>query len=208
MEQQRTRASSLPSLDFYDCARHDYGAPAHERVVRPSRNCRCIVQLKRGRYIEWEDPLASLARAQGLSGLQVLDAVLAQALPPPPIAVLMNLRLVDISEGRAVFEGDPGEEHYNPIGVVHGGYAMTMLDSALGCAIHSTLPPGAIYGTIDTHARLLRAITKETGTIRCEANVVSASRTLATSEARIVDGAGVLLATGTTACAIRRPPPT
>ena len=140
-----------------------------------------------------------------MSGLEALRAMTRGELPPPPIAALMNMTLVEIAEGRAVFEGEPGEEHYNPVGVVHGGFALTLLDSALGCAIHTTLPVGAIYGTIDVHARLMRAITSATGVVRCEANVVNISRTIGTSEARLTDRAGNLLATGTTACAIRRP---
>ena len=159
----------------------------------------------RERLVRWDDPFAGLAHARELSGLDALRAVMAGTISPPPIAMLMNMRLVEASEGRAVFEAEPGEEHYNPVGVVHGGFALTLLDSALGCAIHATLPAGAIYGTIDVHARLVRAITKDTGTVRCEATVVNISRTLATSEARLTDRAGNLLATGTTACAIRRP---
>ena len=158
----------------------------------------------RERLVRWEDPIASVASVRDLSGLEALRTTIAGNVPPPPIAVLMNMRLVEVSEGRAVFEAEPGEEHYNPVGVVHGGFALTLLDSALGCAIHTTLPVGAIYGTIDVHARLVRAITKDTGTVRCEATVVNISRTLGTSEARLTDRAGNLLATGTTACAIRR----
>ncbi len=161
----------------------------------------------RERLVKWEDPLESFARTRGMSGLDALRAIVSGAVPPAPIAVLMNLRLVEVEAGRVVFEGDPDEEHYNPIGIVHGGFAMTLLDSALGCAIHSTLPAGAMYATTDLHARLLRPIKHDTGTVRCEATVVSASRTLATSEARITDRAGTLLATGTTACAVRRPKP-
>jgi len=163
------------------------------------------MESTRERLVRWEDPFAGLAHARELSGLEALRAMIDGKLPGPPIASLMNMRLVEADEGRAVFEADPAEEHYNPIGVVHGGFALTLLDSALGCAIHTTLPVGAIYGTIDVHARLVRAITKDTGTVRCEATVVNISRTLGTSEARLIDRAGNLLATGTTACAIRRP---
>jgi uncharacterized protein (TIGR00369 family) len=163
------------------------------------------METTRERLVRWEDPFAGLAHARELSGLDALRAMIDGKLPGPPIASLMNMRLVEVGEGRAVFEADPGEEHYNPVGVVHGGFALTLLDSALGCAIHTTLPIGAIYGTIDVHARLVRAITKDTGTVRCEATVVNISRTLGTSEARLIDRAGTLLATGTTACAIRRP---
>jgi uncharacterized protein (TIGR00369 family) len=164
-----------------------------------------IITSTRERNLQWEDPLASLALAQGLSGLEMLTAVLAGTLPPPPMAILMNLRLVDVSEGRVVLEGEPGDEHSNGLGFVHGGYAMTMLDTALACAIHSILPAGATYGTTDVHARLVRPITKETGTTRCEAHLVSATRTLGTSEGRLTDRNGTLLATATTACALRRP---
>jgi uncharacterized protein (TIGR00369 family) len=163
------------------------------------------MEITRERLVRWEDPFAGLARAKELSGLDALRAMVAGELPPPPIARLMNMMLVEVGDGRAVFEAEPGEEHYNPIGVVHGGFALTLLDSALGCAIHSTLPVGAIYGTIDVHARLVKAITNATGTVRCEATVVNISRTLGTSEARLIDRAGNLLATGTTACMIRRP---
>jgi uncharacterized protein (TIGR00369 family) len=163
------------------------------------------METTRERLVRWDDPFAGLAHTRELSGLEALRAMIDGKIPGPPIAMLMNMRLVEADEGRAVFEADPGEEHYNPIGVVHGGFALTLLDSALGCAIHTTLPVGAIYGTIDVHARLVRAITKETGTVRCEATVVNISRTLGTSEARLTDRAGNLLATGTTACAIRRP---
>jgi uncharacterized protein (TIGR00369 family) len=142
---------------------------------------------------------------EGLSGLEVLTAIRAGTLPPPPMAILMNFRLVDVSEGRIVLEGEPGEEHHNLVGVVHGGYAMTLLDTALAGAVQSILPAGATYGTIDLHARLLRPITKDTGTARCEAHLVSATRTVGTSEARITDPNGRLLATATTACALRRP---
>lgn len=165
------------------------------------------MQSTRVRVVEWEDPLADLAQARELSGLEFLGAIITGALRPPPMALLLNFRLVEVREGYAVFEGQPGEEHYNPLGLVHGGYAMTMLDSALGCAVQTILPPGANYATTDVHARLLRAITKDTGTIRCVGQLVSATRTHATSEARLTDAAGTLLATGTTACALRRSAP-
>jgi uncharacterized protein (TIGR00369 family) len=163
------------------------------------------LDIARERHITWHDPLAGLAKAAELSGLDALRAIISGEIAAAPIAVLMNMRLVEVAEGRAVFEADPAEEHYNPVGVVHGGFALTILDSALGCAIHTMLPPKAFYGTTDVHARLLRPITKDTGTVRAEATVVSIGRTLGTSEARLVTRDGTLLATGTTACAIRRP---
>ncbi len=156
----------------------------------------------RERLVRWADPLASLAMTTGLSGLEILNAIRDGSIPAPPFAVLLNVRIVEVAEGHAVFEADPGEEHYNPAGVVHGGFAMSLLDFALGSAINTTLSAESAHSTIDLHARLLRAITKDTGTVRCEANIVSATRSLATSEGRITDGRGRVLATGTTACAI------
>ena len=158
----------------------------------------------RERTITWSDPFAHLPELAKLSGLEALRTLVSGKVDRPPIAHLMNINLVEADEGRAVFEGTPGEEHYNPIGVVHGGYALTILDSALGCAVHSTLAPGDTYGTIDTHVRMLRPITLETGKVRCEASVVSVTKTLGTAEGKLIDKNGKLLATGTTACAIRR----
>lgn len=140
---------------------------------------------------------------RGLSGREILNRLRDGKIPLPPYAVLLNVKLVEVDDGRVVFEAEPGEEHYNPMGVVHGGLAISLLDFALGSSIFSTLPADTIYGTVDVHARLLRPITKETGTIRCEGMIVSKTRTLATSEARITDRQNKILATGTTACVTR-----
>jgi uncharacterized protein (TIGR00369 family) len=158
----------------------------------------------RERTITWSDPFAHLPALAKLSGLEALRYLIAGKADRPPIAHVMNMNLVEADEGRAVFEGTPGEEHYNPIGVVHGGYALTILDSALGCAVHSTLGPGDTYGTIDTHVRMVRPITLQTGRVRAEATIVSVTKTLGTAEGKLFDLQGKLLATGTTACAIKR----
>ena len=101
------------------------------------------------------------------------------------------------SEGRAVFEGEPGEEHYNPIGVVHGGYAATLLDSALGCAVHTTLPAGVGYTSLGLEAKYVRPITRDTGRVLCEAQVLYRGRRQATSEAKLTAAdSGKLLAHG------------
>ena len=89
----------------------------------------------------------------------------------------MGCSPVELEEGRAVFEGEPGEEHYNPIGVVHGGYAATLLDSALGCAVHTTLPAGVGYTTLGLEVKYVRPITRDTGRVRCEAEVLHRGRT-------------------------------
>lgn len=156
----------------------------------------------RERTIAWHDPLELSARLRAMTGLDGLRAVLAGDAPPPPIAVLMGMRLVEVGDGLAVFEADPAEYHFNPLGVVHGGFAMTLFDTALGCAIHTKLAAGVGWGTTDTQVRFVRPITLATGTVRCEGRAIHVGRTTAVAEARLVDRAGKLLGTGSTACAI------
>src|ERR1700761_934369 len=102
----------------------------------------------RSRTLEWEDPVATAAAGAELAGLDYMRALLAGELPAPPIAITMNMGPIELEEGRVVFAGLPGEEHYNPIGVVHGGHAATILDSALGCAVHTTLAARAGYTSL------------------------------------------------------------
>ena len=102
----------------------------------------------RTRTISWQDPIPGFQRSTDLSGIEYLRLLLSGELPPPPISKLLGFSLVEVEPGRAVFESTPGEEHYNPIGVVHGGLAATLLDSAMGCAIQSMLPQGAGYTTL------------------------------------------------------------
>jgi uncharacterized protein (TIGR00369 family) len=138
------------------------------------------------------------------SGLETIRAIFAGELPPPPIAELMGFRGVEVELGRAVFEFEPGPQHYNPIGSVHGGVAMTLLDSAMGCAIHSTLEAGVRYTTLEVKTNFVRPISGETGLIRCEGVVLHAGARVATAEGRLTDSAGKLLAHGTTTCLIIR----
>jgi uncharacterized protein (TIGR00369 family) len=162
------------------------------------------MQVIRERLVRWEDPLASASALRELTGLEGIRAVRDGRVPPPPIAVLMGFRIAEADEGRVVFEGYPGEEHYNPIGVVHGGFALTLFDSAMGCAIHTTLPQGVGYTTTDVQVRFIRGITKDTGPVRCEATAVHVGRSTAVAEAKLYDGERRLLGTGTTACAVLR----
>lgn len=155
--------------------------------------------------VSWEDPLALTEAGRGLSGLEYLRKIAAGELPRPPISALMNFGLVELSEGRAVFAADPAEYHYNPIGVVHGGLAATLLDSAMGCAVHSTLPAGAGYTTLEIKVNFVRAMTAGTGRVRCEAGLIHLGGRTATAEGRVVDGEGRLYAHGTTTCLIFRP---
>ena len=156
--------------------------------------------------IRWKDPRVFNEAGQGLSGLEFLQKVVAGELPRPPIADLMNFDLVEVSDGFAVFTVEPAEYHYNPIGVVHGGLAATLLDSAMGCAIHSTLPPGVVYTTLEVKVNFVRALTMQTGLVRGEAKVIHAGARTATAEARLIDASGKLYAHGTTTCLVIRQP--
>ena len=159
---------------------------------------------ERTRTITWQDPRALANAAAGLSGLEYLHKIVAGELPPPPIGLLLDFRIAEISEGGAVFLVTPAEFHYNPIGVVHGGVAATLLDSAMGCAVHSTLPAGASYTTLEIKVNYVRAMTAETGEVRCEAKVIHVGGRTATAEGRIVDAGGKLYAHATTTCLIFR----
>jgi uncharacterized protein (TIGR00369 family) len=133
-----------------------------------------------------------------LSGLDFMRAIASGEVEQPPIGRLLEFGVVEVDEGRAVFTADPGEQHYNPIGVVHGGLAATLLDSAMGCAVHTTLPAGWSYGTLDLSARFVRPITIDTGRIVCEGVVVHRGSKTATTEGRVwAQDSGKLLAHGT-----------
>ena len=152
---------------------------------------------ERTRTYSWQDPLAALDRARELSGLELVRSMMRGELPPPPIADVLGLRLVEVEPGRAVFEGDPGEQHYNIIGTVHAGYTTTLLDSAMGCALTTTLDAGVGWTTLELKANFTRAVTVETGTVRCTGTIVHPGRRVATTEARLEDARGRLLAHAT-----------
>jgi uncharacterized protein (TIGR00369 family) len=150
------------------------------------------------------DPVEAARDLAQLDGLSAMRAVMAGEIPPPPIAVLLGFELVEVQDGRAVFAVEPGDQHYNPIGVVHGGLAATLIDSATGCAVHTTLPAGTGYTTTDVQVRFVRPITRDTGRIECIGEVVHRGRTLATAEARVIAG-DRLLAHGTASLLILPP---
>lgn len=138
-----------------------------------------------------------------MSGLDFVKAVFEGRLAPPPIAVTMDFTGAEAEEGRAVFVGDPGEFLYNPIGVVHGGFAMTMLDSAMGCAVHTTLAVGERYTSLETKVNFVRPITSDTGPVRCEGVIVHRGGRVATAEGRLIaQNTGKLLAHGSSTCLI------
>ena len=156
--------------------------------------------------VEFESPTDELLRqAEHLSGLEFLQAIISGEHPAPPISRLMEFGIVEAEHGRAVFEGHPTDRVYNPIGVVHGGYAMVLIDSVTGCAVQTTLGPGYGYGTIETKVNLTRAITRDTGLLRAEGKLIHAGSRIATAEARVTDEQGRLVAHGTSTCLIYPP---
>ena len=163
-----------------------------------------MLTRQRSLTVTWQDPLGSAEAGLAMSGIDYMHAVASGEIPPPPIARLLGMEIVETAEGRAVFAVTPAEQHYNPIGVVHGGIAATLLDSAMGCAVHTTLPAGWSYGTLDLSTRFVRPITGATGRILCEGVVVHRGRTTATTEGRVwAEGSGKLLAHGSGSALIR-----
>jgi uncharacterized protein (TIGR00369 family) len=135
-------------------------------------------------------------------GLGFLKAIINRTVPNPPISELLGFHLVEVEEGRAVFEGTPEFRHYNPIGTVHAGFAATLLDSALGCAIFSTIGKGDTWTTLELKFNLVRPMSKDTGPVRAEGRIVHRGRTVATAEGDLKDRAGKLYAHATTTCMI------
>ena len=157
----------------------------------------------RTRTVTWQDPMATLSEASGMSGLEFMRAVMTGKLPPPPIMSTIGITGGEVAEGRAVFAGEAGEFLYNPIGVVHAGFAMTILDSAMGCAVHTTLALGERYTTLETKVNFVRAITAETGPVRAEGVVVHRGGRVATAEGKLIaESSGKLLAHGTSTCLV------
>jgi len=132
-----------------------------------------------------------------LTGKQILQGIIDGALPHPPISQTLTFWLVEIGDGFAAFEGEPSDHLLNPMGTTHGGWAMTLIDSATGCAGYSLMPAGAGFRTIETKVNLSRPITSDTGTVRAEAHVVSQTRQIISTEARLTSREGRVLAHGT-----------
>ena len=140
--------------------------------------------------------------AAAMTGLELLKEMIAGRLPGPPILETLDFTLTEVEQGRAVFEGVPQFKHYNPLGTVHGGYTATLLDSCMGCAVHTTLPKGVGYTTLEFKVSLIRPLTKDTGLVRAEGKVLNAGRRAATAEGRLTDASGKLLAHATTTCLV------
>jgi uncharacterized protein (TIGR00369 family) len=154
--------------------------------------------------VHWKDPSMLAQAARSMSGIDFLRALCDGRLPPPPIAELLGFKLIEVEPGHVVFEVLPAEQHYNPIGVVHGGLAMTLLDSAMSCSVQTQVPAGSGYTTVETKTNLTRPITSQTGKLRAIGKVIHAGSRIATAEGRLVDAAGKLYAHGTATCIVLR----
>ncbi|MES1158431.1 MAG: PaaI family thioesterase [Terricaulis silvestris] len=148
--------------------------------------------------------MTTMADFAGMTGLESMRALIAGKFPPPSIATTLGFRLVEVEDGRAVFEGEPSDRIMNPIGIVHGGFALTLIDSCTGCAAHSTLPANVGYTTVETKVNFTRAIQPSTGVLRAEGVVVALGRTIITAEGKITDANGKLYAHGASTLLVLR----
>jgi uncharacterized protein (TIGR00369 family) len=160
--------------------------------------------VARSRTVTWDDPGTVAAAAAGLTGLELLQAVVAGTVRPP-IGALLGMRAVRAERGLAVFEVDPHEAHFNPIGTVHGGVLCTLADSAAGCAVHTTLDAGVGYTSIEISVNFLRPVTLASGTLTATGRVTKPGRRVALAAAEIHDASGRLVATATSNCLILSP---
>ncbi|SKB04520.1 PaaI family thioesterase [Aeromicrobium choanae] len=160
--------------------------------------------MSRERAYAWTDPKELAEAAQHHDGRDFFARLVKAELPAPPINATVGMSLVEAVDGRAVFELEPMEWHYNPIGTVHGGILATLADSALGCAVHSNLPEGAAYTSLDLTIKFTRPATIDSGLLRCEGRVVSMGRRTATAEAEITDPTGRVIARAIASCLIMR----
>jgi len=156
----------------------------------------------RRRSYAWDDPADAWAQLGKLSGLDYLRAVMAGTLPQPPVAVAMRLSLQEVEAGRVVYAGTPGEDFGNDVGSVQGGWVAGLLDAAIGSAVHSTLPAGARYTTLELKVNYVRAVLPGSAPLRCEARTLHTGWRIGTAEARITDADGRLYAHATTTCLI------
>ncbi len=157
---------------------------------------------ERGRVVTWDDPIASRDASRHLSGIEMLRAIEGGELPAPPVAKLVGLEIEHVSEGMVTFAFEPEEFHYSPLGAVHGGILTTVLDSAMGCAVHSRLAAGRSYTTIELKVSFLRPVRATTGRMRGEGTVVHLGGRVATAQAHLVDGDGTLYAHATCTCLV------
>lgn len=157
---------------------------------------------RRSRYVAWHDPVATARLGARLSGLEFLNGVIDGRFPPPPIAQLLGMELVSVDDGRAVFRCTPDESVYNPIGMVHGGFLCTLLDSAAGCAVHTRLPAGVGYSSVEIKVSFMKALKVDGGPIEVHGEVLRLGRRVAFAEARAINAKGDLVGHATTSIAV------
>lgn len=162
---------------------------------------------RRSRTIDYHAPETDKSKLFALSGLEVMRAVAAGQLPPPPMSSHIGLETVSIADGDMVMTAQPHESHYNPLGSVHGGFVATVLDSVCGCAVHTTLPAGVGYTSLELKVSFLRPITADTGTVTAHGWITRRGRSAAFAEADLRDSDGRVLATASSTCLIIHPNP-
>jgi uncharacterized protein (TIGR00369 family) len=165
----------------------------------------CTTPVDRSKLVSWHDPAELRAGATGRSGREFLEAIIAGELPPPPMAALVGAELLGVGDGEALFRCLPDESTYNPIGMVHGGLLCTLLDSAAGCAVHTFLPAGAGYGTIEIKVSFLKPLTASSGPIEAHGRALRVGGRVAFAEAHARDQNGELVGHATTSLALSRP---
>ena len=151
--------------------------------------------------------LARPEQVAGKTGLETMQAMLRAEIPYAAIAKTLDFVLLEVSPGRAVFQGTPLAQHMNPLGTVHGGWAATLLDSALGCSVHTMMPPGRAYTTAELSVNYVKSLMPKVQRVRAEGKVIHCGRQLATAEARLVGPDGTLYAHATTTCLVFEVPP-
>ncbi len=156
----------------------------------------------RQRHYSWKDPADLWSKLGKLSGQNYLTAVLQGKASKSPIAIALRLALVEVSEGRVAYTGQPGEDFTNDVGSIQGGWVAALIDAAIGSAVHSALPPGARYTTLELKINYVRAVATDSGEMRCIAETLHVGHTTATARAHVEDAAGKLYAHATTTCLI------
>jgi uncharacterized protein (TIGR00369 family) len=149
------------------------------------------------RLVSWRDPVTTQTTAASMPGLSFWRAVADGQLPPPPITELLRMHVVEVEDGRVTFDFTPDVSMYNPLGMVHGGAVCTLLDTATGCAMHTTLPEGVSYTSVEIKVNYLKAVTVDSGTLTAVGTVVKAGSRIGFAEAEVTDASGKLVATAT-----------
>ena len=157
---------------------------------------------KRSRTIQWEDPLRGATEAKGMSGFDYLKSMSDGGLPLPPLLYTLDFKVESLERGQAIFSFEPQEFHYNPIGTVHGGVISAILDSAMGCSLHSLLPAGTGYTTLELKVNFLKSITIRTGLLKAVGKVIYSGSKTALTEAQLIDSTGTIYAHGLSTCLI------